>query len=91
MTAVCDDDGQLVGVFTDGDLRRLLDRDAFDLDGPVGAVMNRAPRHIGAERLAAEALQRMQQDKINGLLALDAAGRLTGALNMHDLLRAGVV
>lgn len=65
--------------------------DAFDLDGPVGAVMNRAPRHIGAERLAAEALQRMQQDKINGLLALDAAGRLTGALNMHDLLRAGVV
>ena len=53
--------------------------------------MNRAPRHIGAERLAAEALQRMQQDKINGLLALDAAGRLTGALNMHDLLRAGVV
>ncbi|MEN9986137.1 MAG: hypothetical protein RI925_1639, partial [Pseudomonadota bacterium] len=46
---------------------------------------------IAADRLAAEALQRMEQDKINGLLALDAAGLLVGALNMHDLLRAGVV
>lgn len=91
MTAVCDDNGQLAGVFTDGDLRRLFDRGACDLDGPVGAVMNPVPRHIGVERLAAEALQRMQQDKINGLLVLDATGRLTGALNMHDLLRAGVV
>lgn len=91
MTAVCDAKQRLLGVFTDGDLRRLLDRGQFDLGRAVGEVMNPAPRSIAADRLAAEALQRMEQDKINGLLVLDAAGLLVGALNMHDLLRAGVV
>jgi arabinose-5-phosphate isomerase len=58
---------------------------------PVDKVMTPSPRTIAPERLAAEAVQLMDQHRINGLLVTDAAGRLVGAFNMHDLLRAGVV
>jgi arabinose-5-phosphate isomerase len=91
MTAVVDASGSLVGVFTDGDLRRCLDRDLDIAKTRIESVMTRAPKTISEDALAAEAALFMQERQINGLLALDAAGRLTGAFNMHDLLRAGVV
>jgi arabinose-5-phosphate isomerase len=90
MTAVLDQAGLLVGVYTDGDLRRTLDRD-FDLRAtPVSAVMTRNPATIESARLAAEAVAVMEGRRINGLLVTEN-GRLVGALNMHDLLRARVV
>jgi arabinose-5-phosphate isomerase len=90
MTAVVDEAGQLQGVYTDGDLRRTLDRD-FDLrTTAVATVMTRNPATIEAQCLAAEAAAVMEEKRINGLLVLDA-GQLVGALNMHDLLRARVV
>ncbi|MDD5364392.1 MAG: KpsF/GutQ family sugar-phosphate isomerase [Gallionellaceae bacterium] len=91
MTAVVDAAGNLVGVFTDGDLRRCLDHE-FDLAATrIEMVMTRAPKTISEDVLAAEAARFMEERKINGLLAVNAEGRLTGAFNMHDLLRAGVV
>ncbi len=91
MTAVVDEAGRLTGVFTDGDLRRLLDHDVDVRNLSIHEVMTRNPRTISEDVLAVEAARLMQEARVNGLLALDAEGRLTGALNMHDLLRAGVV
>ena len=91
MTAVVGDADRLLGLFTDGDLRRALDKTLDIRAAKVAEVMTRNPRTIGPEKLAAEAVQKMDQHKINGLLVVDADGRLVGALNMHDLLRAGVV
>ncbi len=91
MTAVVDNDAKLVGIFTDGDLRRLLDQDVDVRSAMIAAAMHRDPRTVAASDLAVEAVRLMQEFKVNGLLALDDDGRLAGALNMHDLLRAGVV
>jgi arabinose-5-phosphate isomerase len=91
MTAVVGTDGRLAGIFTDGDLRRLLDQDVDVRSAMVAEVMHRNPRTVDASHLAVEAVRLMQEYKVNGLLALDDEGRLAGALNMHDLLRAGVV
>ena len=92
MTAIVDGDGRLLGLYTDGDLRRSLDDEAVDLRATrIDAVMTRAPRTIGADALAAEAAQMMERHKINALLVLDAQQRVVGALNIHDLLRARVV
>jgi len=91
MTGVADDDGRLVGVFTDGDLRRTLDGGHDVRTTPIADVMTRDPRVAGPEMLAAEALKMMEDHKINGLLVVDEEHRPVGALNMHDLLRAGVV
>jgi arabinose-5-phosphate isomerase len=91
LTAVLDADRKVVGIFTDGDLRRALDR-RIDVHGSTMAdVMTRGPRFIGPNELAAEAVLMMEKHSINGLLVLDDAGRLVGALNVHDLLRAGVM
>ncbi|WP_028537027.1 KpsF/GutQ family sugar-phosphate isomerase [Paludibacterium yongneupense] len=91
MTAVTDSAGELLGVYTDGDLRRTLDK-TLDLSNIViDQVMTRKPRTIASDRMAAEAVQRMETLKINGLLVLDGDRKLIGALNMHDLLKAGVV
>jgi arabinose-5-phosphate isomerase len=91
LTAVVDGDRKVVGIFTDGDLRRALDRRA-DIHGSTMAdVMTRGPRTISPGELAAEAVLMMEKHSINGLLVLDEAGRLVGALNVHDLLRAGVM
>lgn len=91
MTAVVDADGQLQGIFTDGDLRRTLDA-TLDLSGLViDSVMRPRPRTIPAHKLASEAANIMEEHKVNGLLVLDESGQLVGALNMHDLLKAGVV
>ena len=92
MTAVVDDDGRLLGLYTDGDLRRSLDDANVDLRTTrIGQVMTRGPRTIGADALAVEAAQLMEAHKISGLLVVDAQQRVVGALNIHDLLRARVV
>jgi arabinose-5-phosphate isomerase len=91
MTAVVNGDGRLEGIFTDGDLRRLLDRDVDVRGTRIADVMKRSPLTISEDVLAVEAVHVMEQSKVNGLLVVDGTGRLTGALNMHDLLRAGVV
>lgn len=91
MTAVVDAEGRLAGVFTDGDLRRMLDR-ALDIhSAAVRDVMTVSPVVIQPGHLAAEAVQIMEKKKINGLIVVDGERRPVGALNMHDLLRAGVV
>jgi arabinose-5-phosphate isomerase len=91
MTAVVDRDGVVKGVFTDGDLRRALEK-STDLDGRrVDEVMTPKPRTVRGEMLAAEAVHLMEQHKINQLLVVDERGVLAGALNMHDLFRAKVL
>ena len=92
LTAIVDEAGKLAGVFTDGDLRRVLDHGATDALGqPVGEFMTRRCKTIPPDTLAAEALRVMQESKINALLVTDGAGRLAGVLNMHDLLKARVM
>ena len=92
MTAVVDGDDRLLGLYTDGDLRRTLDDPGVDVRTTrVQAVMTRAPVTIGPEQLAVEAARLMETHKINALLVVDADARLVGALNIHDLLRARVV
>jgi arabinose-5-phosphate isomerase len=91
LTAVTDEAGRLLGVFTDGDLRRALDGGAALRGTRMDEVMTRSPRTIRPEQLAAEAVNQMQEHRITALLVVDAGGRLAGALNIHDLLRAGVV
>lgn len=91
MTAVVDEHDTLIGVFTDGDLRRTLDHSISIHETQIGSVMTRHCTTIGPEHLAAEALNVMEEIKINGLLVTDHDQRLVGALNMHDLLRAGVL
>jgi arabinose-5-phosphate isomerase len=92
MTAVVDDDGRLLGLYTDGDLRRTLDDAGVDLRHTrIAEVMTRSPKTIGSDSLAVEAAQLMEAHKISGLLVVDEARRVVGALNIHDLLRARVV
>ncbi len=91
MTGVVDEQGRIVGIYTDGDLRRTLDQ-GLDVHGVgIAEVMTPGCVTLPRESLAAEALQMMESRKINALLVADAEGHLIGALNMHDLLRAGVV
>ena len=92
MTAIAGADGRLAGIFTDGDLRRTLDQPHIDLrKSPIRDVMTPGPVVIRTGHLAAEALKIMEQHKISGLIVVDDAWHPVGALNMHDLLRAGVV
>jgi arabinose-5-phosphate isomerase len=91
MTAVVDAARKVVGVFTDGDLRRTMERDA-DLRGKtIAAVMTRNPRTVRPEALAVEAVETMERCKTTQLPVVDAEGRLVGALNIHDLFRARVI
>jgi len=91
MTAVLDADGRLQGIFTDGDLRRLLQRAADVRHVKLADVMTRNPLTIAPDVLAAEAAQLMDQRKKNQLLVVDAGGALVGALHMHDLMAAKVI
>ncbi len=92
MTGIVDRDQKLLGVFTDGDLRRALDDDGVDMRGaPVSQLMTRTPKTIGPDKLAAEAAQLMDTYKIHALLVVDDDNRVVGALNIHDLMRARVV
>ena len=91
MTAIVDLENRVVGVFTDGDLRRMLGK-GLDVHGTkMSDVMTLSCTVIKANILAAEAMKIMQQKKINALLVVDSQNRLVGALNMHDLVRAGIV
>ena len=91
MTAVVDAMGQVLGIITDGDLRRVLAKNVDVRTAAVHEVMSAHPRRIDANQLAVAAVEQMQKHNINGLLAVDETGKLVGALNMLDLLRAGVV
>jgi arabinose-5-phosphate isomerase len=91
MTAVVDASQRVLGVFTDGDLRRALDRVSSAGDTPIVEVMTPGCVTVTPDMLVAEALKLMEERSINGLLVTDEAGRLCGALNMLDLLRADVV
>ncbi len=91
MTAIVDNKQQVLGIYTDGDLRRTLDKNIDVHSAAIKDVMTANCKTIQAHILAAEALTEMQQNKINAMLVVDENKRLVGALNMHDLLRAGVV
>jgi arabinose-5-phosphate isomerase len=91
MAGVTGDDGRLVGVLTDGDLRRALQRWPDLLDRPVRSVMTHAPKVIDRDELAAKAVQVMERHAITSLLIVDAEGRPEGVIHLHDLLKAGVV
>jgi arabinose-5-phosphate isomerase len=91
MTAVLDAAGRLVGIFTDGDLRRALEKGIDVNTVRIAGVMTREPRTIGPEKLAAEAVEIMERHKVNQLLVVGPDRRLLGALNMHDLFRAKVI
>jgi KpsF/GutQ family protein len=91
MTAVAAADGTLAGIFTDGDLRRALDRGIDVRQARIAEVMTRDPRTIDATQMATEAAHLMERHRINGLIVIDAGRRPVGALNVHDLLRARVV
>jgi arabinose-5-phosphate isomerase len=91
MTAVVDDASRVRGIFTDGDLRRWLEKGTDFARVPIDDVMSPGARTIRPEALAVEAVQLMEHHKINQLLVVDEGGRLVGALNMHDLFRAKVI
>lgn len=91
MTGVVDSDNRLIGVFTDGDLRRALNQPVDLNDCPVRDVMTRHPFTVGMDMLAAEVVTLMRTESINGIFVVCEDRRVEGALNMHDLLRAGVV
>ena len=91
VTAIVSANGTLAGIFTDGDLRRTLEKTA-DLRGvKISDVMSRKPRTITVERLAVEAAQLMEQHHITCVLVADASNHLVGALHTHDLMGAGVI
>jgi len=91
MTAIVDGGRRLLGVFTDGDLRRALDR-AADLHRTcMREVMSRLPKTVHPGTLAAEAVHLMETHRITSLIVVDASDTIVGALNVHDLLRAGVI
>ncbi|ODV12245.1 MAG: D-arabinose 5-phosphate isomerase [Thiobacillus sp. SCN 64-317] len=91
MTAVAEADGKVAGLFTDGDLRRALEHTLDLQQARIADLMTRNPKTIRADELAVAAVEKMDTLKINGLLVVDADNTLVGALNMHDLLKAGVV
>ena len=91
MTAITGADNRVVGIYTDGDLRRTLDAGLDPHSTPVSQVMTAGGKSIAPDALAMEAMHLMQKHAVQGLLVIDAGGRLVGALNFQDLLRAGVV
>jgi arabinose-5-phosphate isomerase len=90
-TAVLADDGSVAGIFTDGDLRRLIETGADLRHLTAREVMHPRPRLISGAALAVEAADLMERHRVTGLLVVDDAGRLVGALNTNDLLRAKVI
>jgi arabinose-5-phosphate isomerase len=90
MTAIVDAGERVLGVFTDGDLRRALDRAADLHNTRMDQVMTAQPKSVSPATLAAEAVHLMETHRITSLVVIDTDGRIVGALNVHDLLRAGV-
>jgi arabinose-5-phosphate isomerase len=91
MTAIVDENERVKGIFTDGDLRRVLERDGDFRALSIDSVMTHGPRTIGPDRLAVEAVELMERHRINQMLVVDEAGKLIGALNMHDLFSKKVI
>ncbi|HEY7657526.1 MAG TPA: KpsF/GutQ family sugar-phosphate isomerase [Burkholderiales bacterium] len=91
MTTVLDAQGRVIGIFTDGDLRRSLEKGVDLRRAIIADVMTRGPRTIGPGKLAAEAVEIMERFKVNQLIVVDDDQKLLGALNMHDLFRAKVI
>lgn len=91
MTVVADADGLPLGIFTDGDLRRTLEKGIDVRCARIAEVMTASPRHIEPDALAVEAAEIMERMRISQLVVLDAAGRLAGALTTHDLMLAKVI
>ncbi len=91
LVAITDPDNKVIGIFTDGDLRRAFEKRLDLQNGRIADVMHPAPQHIGPDRLAVEAVEMMERLRINGLLVCDNNGQLLGALNMHDLFTAKVI
>jgi len=92
LTVVVDASGAAAGIFTDGDLRRSLDKISDLRTARVDALMTRSPRRIGPDRLAVEAVETMEMGRpVMALLVVDDDGKLVGVLHMHDLIKAGVL
>ena len=91
MTAVVDNNNQLIGLFTDGDLRRILDEKINIHQDVITSVMTQSPTIATANMLAAQALKIMEDKKINGLIIVNENNNPVGAMNMHDLLSSGVL
>ena len=91
MTAIVDDNNQLMGLFTDGDLRRILDAKIDIHQDSITSVMTKNPYVAKQDMLAAEALKIMEDKKINGLIIVNDNNQPIGAMNMHDLLKSGVL
>jgi arabinose-5-phosphate isomerase len=89
--AIVDADGRVLGIFTDGDLRRLIERGADLRELHAQEVMHRQPRCVSADALAVDAAEVMERHRVTSVLAVDAEGRLVGALNTNDLMRAKVI
>ena len=91
MTAVVDDAGMAIGIFTDGDLRRLLESAGDIRSLTIEQGMSANPRHINADVLAVDAAAIMDEQRISQVLVSDETGKLIGALHMHDLMTAKVI
>ena len=91
MTAVTDDEGILVGVISDGDLRRMLQKSDDPLKLPAGQVMSRNPKTIFEDELATAALSRMEEMKITSLVVIDRKRRVSGVVHLHDLWRTQLI
>ena len=91
MTAVIDTQGMALGIFTDGDLRRLIERTGDIRNLPVTAGMTANPKFIRSDALAVDAASFMDEHRLNQMLVADASGKLIGALHMHDLMAAKVI
>lgn len=91
LVAIVDSEQRILGIFTDGDLRRAFEKKVDLQQARIDALMHPNPRTIVPERLAVEAVEMMERHRINALLVADAEGRLVGALNMHDLFKAKVI
>lgn len=91
LTTIVDDEEHLLGIFTDGDLRRLIDRQqGFDVNLPVSEVMTKKPSTISQEARAVEALQQLNLKKISQFVVVDDQNKVIGVISMHDLIQAGV-
>ncbi|MGZ8192753.1 MAG: CBS domain-containing protein, partial [Methylobacter sp.] len=91
MTAIVNANNQVIGIFTDGDLRRMLRKNLDIHNTVIAEVMTSPCTVISSDILAAEAMQIMEQKKINALIVVNRQRQAIGALNMHDLIRAGIV
>jgi arabinose-5-phosphate isomerase len=91
MTAVIDRAGALIGVITDGDLRRFVQQGGNVIEATAGALASRTPRTIGPDDLAARAVEMMERYSITTLVVTEGERRIVGVIHLHDLLKNGIV